>query len=147
MSNGSGFFTLQEDEQLLNALKDAELRSGGEVRIHLENECNKADPVERAVEVFDALKMAATKERNGVLFYMAIKDQKYAVIGDQGIHDKVPRGYWAFLRDRMQNYFIKDAFVEGLLDSIEDVTKHLEKHFPYPPDDLNELPDTISTGE
>ena len=145
MANASGFFTVQEDQQLLNALKDAELRSGGEVRIHLENNCRIEDPVERAVEVFNDLNMSATKHRNGVLFYMAIQDSKYAVIGDQGINDKVPRGYWAFLRDRMQNYFIKEAYVEGLLDSIEDVTRHLEKHFPYPSDDTNELSDEIST--
>ncbi len=79
-------------------------------------------------------------------FYMAVKDKKYAVIGDRGIDEKVPRGYWAFLRDRMQNYFIKEAYLEGLLDSIEDVTQHLEKHFPYPPNDTNELPDDISIG-
>ena len=147
MANASGFFSLNEDQQILNAVKDAELRSGGEVRVHLENKCKPGDPVERAVQVFNALHMFATKNRNGVLFYMAVKDKKYAVIGDEGINAKVPTGYWAFLRDRMQNYFIKDAYLEGLLDSIEDVTQHLEKHFPYPKDDINEMPDDISIGK
>ena len=146
MANASGFFSIKEDERLIGAVKDAEKRSGGEVRIHLENSCKTSDPVERAVEVFNSLKMSATKNRNGVLFYMAIDDKKYAVIGDAGIDSKVPKGYWAFLRDRMQNYFLKEAYFEGLLDSIEDVTKHLEQHFPYPKDDANELLDDLSIG-
>ena len=146
MANSSGFFSLKEDQQIIDALKAAELRSGGEVRVHLENKCKPNDPVERAIQVFDLLKMSSTDNRNGVLFYMAIKDQKYAVIGDVGIDSKVPKGYWAFLRDRMQNYFIKKAYLEGLLDSIEDVTKHLEQHFPYPKGDTNELSDELSIG-
>ena len=146
MANKSGFFSIEEDQQLIHALKQAELRSGGEVRVHLEHECDSSDPMLRAIEVFDSLNMSDTKNKNGVLFYMAIKDQKYAVIGDQGIDSKVPKGYWAFLRDRMQNYFMKEAHLEGLLDSIEDVTRHLEKHFPYSKDDTNELPDDLSIG-
>jgi len=137
------FFSKEEKEKILQAIKEAENNTSGEIRVHIENRC-PGDPLDRAAFIFEKLGMHKTKERNGVLFYLAIGDRKFAVIGDVGINSVVPPDFWDFIKQIMENYFKNFEFTEGLIKGINETGNKLKEHFPHQPDDVNELPDEIS---
>ncbi len=137
------FFNEAQQKSIVSAIKSAELNTSGEIQVHIENTCKK-DVMDRATEVFASLNMHKTKLRNGVLFYLAIKDKKFAIIGDAGINSAVPENFWTSIKDQMQTEFKQGKFTEGLCDGILKAGDQLKSHFPYQSDDVNELPDDIS---
>ncbi|MBN3034767.1 MAG: TPM domain-containing protein [Bacteroidales bacterium] len=141
-----GFLSPGEQEDILLAIKDAELDTSGEIRVHVENHC-PGDALDRAAYIFGKLGMHKTTLRNGVLFYLALKNRKFAIIGDQGINTKVPEGFWDQIRERMIVAFREEQFADGLAEGIRLAGEQLKKHFPHQADDVNELPDDISFGE
>jgi uncharacterized membrane protein len=102
--------------------------------------------LDRAKEVFGLLEMHATGEQNGVLFYLAYEDRKFAVLGDKGINEKVPAHFWNSTKDLLKSYFSQSRYTEGLCAGIKEAGLQLKTHFPYRSDDVNELPDEISFG-
>ena len=140
------FFSPTEELLILDAIRQAETDSSGEVRIHIEKKC-KTDVLDRASYVFDLLKMQKTKLRNGVLFYLAIEDKKFAIIGDVGINAKVSDDFWDDIKTLMLNHFKQKEFAEGLVNGILKSGEQLKAHFPYLDGDINELPDDISYGD
>ena len=100
--------------------------------------------LDRASWVFNKLGMQKTAERNGVLFYLAVQKREFAIIGDAGIHAKVPEGFWNMISEKMTALFREGKFTEGLSEGILMAGKQLKNHFPYQQDDINELPDEIS---
>jgi uncharacterized membrane protein len=103
--------------------------------------------MDRAAEVFETLKMQMTNERNAVLFYLAVDDHLFAVIGDSGINRVVPEKFWENIKDEMVTLFKQKAFTEGLIKGISKCGTELKAHFPYEQKgDINELPDEISFG-
>ena len=143
MAKAKDFFSKAEGERIVAAIKAAELNTSGEIRVHLEEKAGK-DPYERAQKVFDKLGMGKTEQRNGVLFYLATADKKFAVLGDKGIDDVVPDNFWNSTRDLMQEHFRNGRFVDGLTEGIDNAGEQLKKFFPYQSDDVNELDDEIS---
>lgn len=139
----STFFTKEQQAQILAAVKEAENETSGEIRIHIETCCDE-DVLDRAAWVFKKLGMHHTAERNGVLFYLAAGDRKFAVIGDSGINSKVPDGFWDDVKELLLKNFREGKFTEGLSAAIILAGTHLKKHFPHDKDDVNELPDDIS---
>lgn len=139
------FFSKQEQEDIKQAILNSELDTSGEIRVHIENVC-KGDVLDRAAYVFKWLKMDRTQLRNGVLIYLAVRNRKFAIIGDQGINQVVPANFWDSTKQKMLNYFRNDEFVEGLIFGITETGLHLKKYFPHKKDDVNELPDDISFG-
>ena len=139
----STFFTKEQQAQILAAVKEAENETSGEIRVHIETSCNE-DVLDRAAWIFKKLGMHNTAERNGVLFYLAVSDRKFAVIGDAGINSKVPAGFWDDVKELLQTKFREGKFTEGLSEGIILAGTHLKKHFPHRKDDVNELPDEIS---
>lgn len=137
------FFTKEEQQNIVAAIKEAELNTSGEIRVHIENHCKK-ESLERAAELFYELKMDHTAARNGVLFYLAVKDRKFAVIGDEGINKNVEHDFWNEIKDEMTTHFKEKQFAEGLITGILKCGEKLKKHFPYQDDDVNELSDEIS---
>ncbi|MCS6822649.1 MAG: TPM domain-containing protein [Cytophagaceae bacterium] len=137
------FFNEEQQKAIVASIKEAELNTSGEIQVHIENYCKK-DVLDRAAEVFAALNMHKTKLRNGVLFYLSVKDKKFAILGDAGINAVVPENFWEDIKDYMQAEFRKGNFTEGLCEGIKRAGLQLKKHFPYQPDDVNELPDDIS---
>lgn len=127
------------------AIKSAELDTSGEIRVHVEAKC-QGDAKDQAAFLFEKLGMHKTEQRNGVLFYVAVKNRKFAILGDVGINRVVPENFWDDIRDRMLNSFRDNHFSEGLIEGITQAGKQLKKHFPYQKDDENELPDEISFG-
>ncbi|WP_186757120.1 TPM domain-containing protein [Echinicola salinicaeni] len=139
-------FTKAQKEQIIAAIKAAEVETSGEIQVHLESHC-KEDVLDRAADVFAMLKMHKTKLRNGVLFYLAVEDHKFAILGDGGINALVPDDFWEGIKTEMLQYFKQGKYTEGLVTGIEMSGKALKKHFPYDPDtDENELSDEISFG-
>lgn len=139
------FFSSTDQARIKDAIFAAEKDTSGEVQVYIENTCKK--PVlERAADVFHILKMDRTAQRNGVLFYLAVKDRKFAVLGDTGIDQKVPADFWDATKAHMQQLFREGRFTDGLCEGIRSAGEQLGKHFPYQQDDINELPDDITFG-
>jgi uncharacterized membrane protein len=138
-------FTPDEQQRIVGAIRQAEKRTSGEIRVHVEQHCPDGDPIKQAVEVFGRLGMHQTKERNGVLFYLALTDRKFAVIGDKGINAKVPTDFWASTKDLMRTHFAAGDYVGGLSQGIERAGLQLRQYFPHAgANDTNELSDEIS---
>lgn len=141
----SNFFTAVEKEDITLAIKNAELDTSGEIRVHIDEKC-KGDARDKAAYLFEKLKMHETEQRNGVLFYLALKNRKFAILGDVGINSVVPDNFWDDIRDKMLDHFRENEFVDGLIEGIMMAGQQLKEHFPYQRDDVNELPDDISFG-
>lgn len=144
--SASDFFTREQRDDIKQAIMNAELDTSGEIRVHIDTKC-KGDVMDRALEVFRKLKIHETELRNGVLFYLAVKNRKFAVIGDEGINKVVPDDFWEELKVDMLNNFREENFTEGLIDGISKTGGYLKKHFPYHTNDINELSDEISFGK
>jgi uncharacterized membrane protein len=138
-------FTEEQKTEIVNAIKEAELNTSGEIRVHIEKNCPE-DVLDRAAFIFEKLKMHKTKLRNGVLFYLAVNDRKFAILGDAGINAKVPEGFWDNIKETMLNHFKNGEFTRGLSEGIKMTGEQLKKHFPRKSDDVNELSDEISFG-
>ncbi len=141
------YFSEKEREQIVEAIREAERMTSGEVRIFIENHCTYVNPIHRAQEIFWNLKMYETAQRNGVLVYIAMKDHQLAVYGDEGIHQKVGSEFWNKEVQHMLNEFREAHYAEGLATIIRDIGEALTLHFPYDEKgDKNELPDDIVFG-
>jgi uncharacterized membrane protein len=139
--------TEQEETQILEAIRNAEEKTSGEIKLHIESEC-KSDAIERAIEVFGILKMNETEQRNGILFYVATDSKKFAIIGDEGINEKVPSNFWESTKELMRSYFIQHKFADGITKGIEMAGEQLQTFFPFNrTNDKNELSDDISFGK
>jgi uncharacterized membrane protein len=143
MPNASNFFSAAQQEDIRQAIMNAELDTSGEIRVHIENTC-KGDALDRALAVFKKLGMEKTTSRNGVLIYLAVKNRKFAIIGDEGIHAAVTENFWESIKNKMLNRFRDNHFTEGLIEAITETGKQLKKYFPHKSDDQNELSDDIS---
>lgn len=143
----SSYFSAEENQRIVAAIQKAEQRTSGEVRLFIENRCRFVDPVMRAMEIFLALKMTETAQRNGVLVYVAMKDKQLAVYGDEGIHSKVGYTFWNEEVKSMLQHFNKENYTEGIEQIIHSIGEVLSEHFPYDgKTDKNELPDDIVFG-
>lgn len=140
------FFTESQKTAIQQAIAEAELNTSGEIRVHLDSKC-AGDPKAEAVRVFEKLKMHETALRNAVLFYMAVDDHKFAILGDKGIDAVVPADFWDSERDLMLRHFKSGEFAEGLVAGILLAGEKLKAHFPYEDNDTNELSNDISFEE
>jgi len=142
------FFTAEEKKRIVDAIREAEKRTSGEIRVFVESHCRYVDPLERAAEVFFSLEMDETKDHNAVLVYVAMKDRQLAVFGDKGIHEKVGTDYWRKEVELMISKFNSENYGEGISQCVLDIGEALHHYFPYDQDtDKNELPDEIVFGK
>ncbi len=136
----------EQEKTVMNAIKEAETNTSGEIRVHIEDRCKIGDPIKRAIEMFGELHMHETELRNGVIVYVAIKDHKLAVWGDEGIHKKVGQNFWNDVLATVQKYFSAKDYETGLSEAILMIGDKLKEYFPYQYNDVNELSDDISYG-
>ncbi|RXK50781.1 TPM domain-containing protein [Aquirufa rosea] len=138
---------VSQDQQaeIIKAIKQAELHTSGEIRVHIESHC-EGHPIERSKVLFFQLGMNQTDLQNGVLVYLAIKDRKYAIIGDKGIDARVNPEFWETIRDEMRPYLAKNEIGAGLAWGVRRIGEVLTQYFPYQKDDINELTDELSFG-
>ncbi len=144
-SHVEDFLTKTEEAEIVEAIRQAEMRTSGEIRVHLEHTAEHP-PLERAKSLFAKLKMNNTKAENGVLIYVAVDDKKFAICGDRGIDQKVPDDFWESTKELIQSHFKRGHFKQGLISGIESAGEQLHTYFPWDTDDKNELPDEISTS-
>lgn len=139
----STFFTRDQQSQIREAIKEAEKETSGEIRVHIETKLNE-NVFDRAAWIFRRIGMHATDDHNGVLFYLAVSSRKFAIIGDRGINEVVPDGFWDQIKMGLEDRFNKGQFTEGLIEGILLTGKQLRQHFPHKKGDINELPDEVS---
>ena len=144
--NPERYFSSEEKERIVAALKKAELQTTGEIRVHIENRC-AGNVLDRGAWVFKKLRMHHTKERNGVLFFVALTDRKFAVLGDTAINRRIPSTFWNDMKLTMEKYFIAGNITEGITEGIRMAGEQMKTHFPRQAGDINELPDEISFGK
>lgn len=137
------FFSKKEKEDIMAAIQQAEENTSGEIRVHLERKAG-SDIMEHAGHEFERLGMTRTDARNGVLIFMGVKSRRFAILGDQGINEKVPEGFWNEIVQTMAAHFKEDRFEDGIIDGVLKIGEKLSAYFPYQRDDINELPDEIS---
>lgn len=146
MTDQTAFLNPQEEQEIVNAIIEAEKNTSGEVRVHIEKQSDKT-PFERAQEVFYALNMQDTKNRNGVLFYVDIANHNFVILGDQGINEAVESDFWDTTKDLVISHFKNQQYKQGLIEGILKAGKKLKDLFPYNANtDTNELPNEISKG-
>lgn len=139
------FLTPAEHARVRAAIAEAESRTSGELRVHLEDLCQE-DVLDHAAFIFDELGMHRTAARNGVLIYISVGDHRMAVIGDAGINAVVPAGFWNDVLGVLRLHFAAGRNADGLCEAVHMVGAKLRAHFPRGSADRNELPDDISIG-
>lgn len=148
MNEPMSLLSKADQEQITACIKEAEKRTTGEIRVYVEDHCPQEDPLKRCEEVFQSLNMHLTAARNGVLIYLATKDKKFAIGGDEGIHQKAGgNAYWHTAAEMLKKYLKEGKVAEGLCRCITEIGGLLATHFP--PDGSesnNQLPDEIAFG-
>jgi uncharacterized membrane protein len=139
-------FNPTQQQTIVNAIKNAELGTSGEIRVHIESTCT-LPVMERAIAVFYSLKMDNTELNNGVLVYVAIDAKKMAVVGGEGINIKVGQDFWNDVIAQLRNSFAQLNYTQGLTDAVTEIGKKLSHYFPVQNNDTNELTNDISFGE
>jgi uncharacterized membrane protein len=145
MSHLEDFLSAEEEAEIIEAIRRAENRTSGEIRVHLEPNC-QGDVYEHALDVFHFLKMDNTKLQNGVLIYVAIDRREFVILGDKGINDVVDGDFWNTTRDHILEEFKKGYFAKGLIQGIREAGEALSQHFPWEHGDADELDNSISKG-
>lgn len=143
MPKASTFFTAEQQQEIIHAIRNAEMETSGEIRVHLEESCGD-DVLDRAADIFKKLEMHKTVLRNGVLIYLAVKDRQFAIIGDVGINEKVPENFWDEIKEDMLLHFKQGDFVKGLTNAVATAGTQLKHFFPRDYGDINEMSDEIS---
>lgn len=138
-------FSPEQQEMIIAAIKEAEMQTSGEVKVHVEPFC-KTDPMQRALQVFDELELYRTAQRNGVLFYLAYDDHKFAILGDEGIHNKVGQTFWDTTKEKMAAHLKIGEYTEAVCEGVKMAGEQLKAYFPYTRNDKNELSNDISFG-
>lgn len=137
-----------DQEKVVAAIKAAEMKTSGEIRVFVESRCSYIDAMDRARELFFQLKMNETKNHNAVIVYVAITDKQVALFGDEGIYKKTGGDpYWIHILKSTRKYFSQGRIGDGIANAVEEIGHSLASHFPYDPNsDKNELPDDIVFG-
>ena len=135
-----------EHDRIIAAIKAAEAKTSGQIRVFLQRGVFDEDVVERAQKKFHQLGMQKTRERNAVLILVAPRMQKFAVVGDEGVHQKCGEQFWQELVEKMRQHFLREEFTDALAEAIESVGELLASHFPKTGSSTNELPDDVIEG-
>lgn len=137
------FLSIKQEQKIVKAIRKAELKTSGEIRVHICFEPN-SNHFDQAVAVFNALKMDETAAQNAVLFHVSPPDKNLTIIGGKGINETVPKDFWDKVYKKVARKFKKRKYKKGLIKGISMCGDELKKYYPRSADDKNELPDEIS---
>jgi uncharacterized membrane protein len=141
------FLAKLDQPRIVAAIQEAERETSGEIRIHVQPKSLGGDIRTVAERTFERLGMTKTALRNGVLLFIATEEQRFVILGDRGINDKVPAGFWDEIAAKLTIRFKNGEFTDGIVEAIEAAGAHLGQYFPRAADDVNELPDEIDVEE
>jgi len=137
------FLSRLEHDRIIQAIRQAESKTSGEIRVLIQRGKVNSDPFVEARKKFHRLRMHKTRERNAVLIFVAPRVHKFAVIGDQGIHEKCGDQFWQRIVKKMRTHFQNAKFSDALIEAVEEIGDALASDFPRTRDDKNELPDDL----
>jgi len=138
------FIDVLADERIVDAVREAEARTSGEIRVFVTRRKLYGEDVRaRARTEFARLHVGNTELRNGVLFFVVPSEQTFAVIGDEGIHAKCGQAFWDETAAAMEALFREGKFTEAVQAGVRRAGEVLARHYPRQTDDRNELPDQI----
>ena len=137
------FLSKLEHDRIIQAIHETESKTSGEIRVLIERGKLKNDPLEAAQRKFHRLGMHNTRERNAVLIFVAPRVHKFAVVGDNAIHEKCGDEFWQRVVEGMRMHFQNEKFSDALVEAVKEVGSVLATHFPRTAKDKNELPDDI----
>jgi uncharacterized membrane protein len=140
------FLSKLEHDRIVHAIREAEANTSGEIRVFIQRGKLNADPLIVAQKRFHRLRMHKTRERNGVLIFVAPRARKFAVVGDKAIHKKCGDEFWQRIVDGMRTHFQNEKFSHALVEAVKEIGKLLAAHFPRRATSANELPDDIVQG-
>ena len=136
------FLSKLEHDRIVNAIREAEAKTSGQIRVFIQRGKLPADPLVAAQKKFHRLGMHKTREQNAVLIFVAPRAHKFAVVGDKAVHEKCGEQFWQRLVDGMRAHFKNEKFSHALLEAIEETGKALASYFPKR-STSSELPDEI----
>jgi uncharacterized membrane protein len=140
------FLSKLEHERIVQAIREAESRTSGEIRVYIQRGKLNRDPLIVAQKKFQRLGMYKTRERNAALIFVAPRAHKLAVVGDKAIHEKCGEEFWQRVVDRMRSHFQDEKFSHAIVEGIEEIGALLAAYFPKASANANELPDEIAEG-
>jgi uncharacterized membrane protein len=136
------FLATIDQPKIVAAILDAEKLTSGEIRVHIQPKAG--DDIRKFAEkTFERLGMTKTALRNGVLLFIASEEQRFVILGDRGIDEKVPAGFWDDIAAKLTIRFKAGQFTEGIVEAIRSVGEHLGRYFPRAADDVDELSNEI----
>lgn len=141
------FLSALDQQRIVNAIGDAEGRTSGEIRVHVQKRIGATDIRNLAERTFERLGMTKTAQRNGVLLFIASEDRQFTILGDSGINEKVPAGFWDDVIANLTVRFKAGEFTDGIVDAIEAAGEHLQTYFPRSESDVNELSNEIDVSD
>lgn len=142
-STSISMLTKEQKRTIAEAIQQAESLTSGEIRVHLDR-FGSNNPMEKATKTFERLGMTRTKERNGVLIYLCFSKHQVAILGDRGIDEKVPEGFWNEIYLLLVDHFKKADFTEGICKAVLKIGEKLSTFYPHRTDDVNELSNELS---
>lgn len=137
------FLSKLEHNRIIQAIRAAESKTSGEIRVLIQRGKLNSDPFVAARKKFQRLGMHKTRERNGVLIFVAPRVHKFAVVGDEAIHQKCGDEFWRDVVERMRTHFKNEDFSQALIEGVNEIGNLLARHFPGTSRDTNELPDDV----
>jgi uncharacterized membrane protein len=140
------FLTKLEHDRIVGAIREAESKTSGEIRVFIQRGKLSGDPLTAAQRKFHQLGMHKTRERNAVLIFVAPRAHKFAIVGDKAIHEKCGEQFWQHVVDGMRAHFQSEKFSHALIEATNEIGKVLATHFPRISGNANQLPDEIVEG-
>jgi uncharacterized membrane protein len=140
------FLSQIDHDRIVAAIQSAEQQTSGEIRVHVQR---RVGPNIRmfAEKTFERLGMTRTALRNGVLLFIATEPRQFVILGDRGIDEKVPAGFWDDIAAKLTIRFKNGQFTDGIVEAIGAAGQHLKQYFPRAPGDKNELSDEIDVTD
>ena len=147
MVNQKEFLATLDQPRIVAAIGAAERETSGEIRVHIQPKARGGDARYVAERTFERLGMTKTALRNGVLLFIASEERSFVILGDKGIDEKVPPGFWDEIAAKLTIRFRNGEFTDGIVEAITAAGEQLKAYFPRADDDVNELPDDIDVSD
>jgi uncharacterized membrane protein len=140
------FLSKLEHDEIVKAIRDAESKTSGEIRVFIQRGELDVDPLGPATKRFHRLGMHKTPERNAVLIFVAPRAHKFAIVGDEAIHQKCGEELWQRLVGQMRDHFRNENFTAAIADAIHEIGDALAAHFPQRSTSTGGFPDEVVEG-
>jgi len=141
------FLEKLDQQRITTAIQEAEQETSGEVRVQVQPKAIGGEIRTVAERTFERLGMTKTALRNGVLLFIATEEQRFVILGDRGIDEKVPAGFWDEIAAKLTIRFSKGELTEGIVEAVNAAGQQLREYFPRAAGDVNELSDSINVEE